>query len=82
MNAGIFKEYDIRGAYPGEVNEEVFFEIGRTLGKFFRRRGIIAGQQRTIKPPSFLGRKNPKKQENKENPIKLKKLKKLKNQLN
>jgi len=53
MNAGIFKKYDIRGTYPSEVNEEVFFEIGRALGKFFRRGKIIAGRDARLSSPKL-----------------------------
>lgn len=31
INPGIFKAYDIRGLYPGEINEETAYSIGRAL---------------------------------------------------
>ena len=31
MNPGIFKAYDVRGVYPGEINEEIAGEIGRAF---------------------------------------------------
>ena len=27
----IFKEYDVRGIYPSEINEKIFYEIGRAI---------------------------------------------------
>ena len=29
--AGIFKAYDVRGIYPGEINEETALQIGRAF---------------------------------------------------
>jgi len=33
--SGIFKKYDIRGIYPKEINEEIFYELGKAIGTFF-----------------------------------------------
>ena len=35
MMSGIFKKYDIRGIYPKEINEEIFYELGKAIGTFF-----------------------------------------------
>ena len=37
----IFKKYDIRGVYPQEINEELFYELGKAIGTFF-------GENKTI----------------------------------
>ena len=29
INPAIFREYDIRGVYPSQINEEVAYTIGR-----------------------------------------------------
>jgi len=34
INPKIFKAYDIRGLYPGEVNEEVFYVLGRIFSAY------------------------------------------------
>ncbi len=34
----IFKEYDIRGTYPVELNEEIAYQIGRGYGSFLREK--------------------------------------------
>jgi phosphomannomutase / phosphoglucomutase len=36
----IFKDYDIRGAYPDELNEETAEVIGKALGTIFAEQGI------------------------------------------
>ncbi len=37
INKKIFREYDIRGIYPSEVNEEVAYTVGRSYGSILRR---------------------------------------------
>jgi phosphomannomutase / phosphoglucomutase len=39
LKAHIFREYDIRGRFPDEVNEETALLLGRTFGTYFRDRG-------------------------------------------
>jgi len=36
--AGLFKAYDIRGLYPGEINEETMRRIGFAFGCYIDRR--------------------------------------------
>jgi len=31
MNKNIFREYDIRGIYPKDLNEDIYFEIGNAI---------------------------------------------------
>ena len=40
----IFKAYDVRGAYPDEINEEVAYKIGRAAAEFLKGRGLIVGR--------------------------------------
>ncbi len=35
----IFRDYDIRGIYPTEINEEVSNAIGKALGTYISERG-------------------------------------------
>ncbi len=37
INASIFKEYDIRGIYPSEINEEVAYQIGKGYGSYIQK---------------------------------------------
>ncbi|RLB17684.1 MAG: phosphomannomutase [Deltaproteobacteria bacterium] len=39
MKAHVFREYDIRGIYPEELNEETVFELGQAIGTFYQDRG-------------------------------------------
>ncbi|MCI8575060.1 MAG: phosphomannomutase/phosphoglucomutase [Bacilli bacterium] len=36
MNTSIFKEYDIRGTYPTEINEEVAYLVGKSYGSYLQ----------------------------------------------
>jgi phosphomannomutase len=31
INESVFKAYDVRGLYPGEINEELFYQLGRAF---------------------------------------------------
>lgn len=44
VNPAIFKEYDIRGRYPGEINEAVFYNLGRAVGRFLKPRQVAVGR--------------------------------------
>jgi len=47
VNPNIFKEYDIRGKYPKEINEKVVYKIGRGFVNFLKLKAkdkIIVGQ--------------------------------------
>lgn len=36
MNPSIFREYDIRGKYPDDLNKETVYELGLSMGTYFR----------------------------------------------
>ena len=38
MERNIFREYDIRGVYPSEVNEEAAYTIGRSYGSYIQEK--------------------------------------------
>lgn len=38
IDASIFKEYDIRGTYPVNINEEIAYTIGRGYGSYLREK--------------------------------------------
>ena len=40
VNKSIFREYDIRGVYPSEVNENIAYLIGRAFGTKLRQKEI------------------------------------------
>jgi phosphomannomutase len=53
MQKSIFRAYDIRGIYPSEINEEVVLEIGKALGKYFSKGGIVIGHDCRLSSPSL-----------------------------
>ncbi len=42
----IFKAYDIRGLYPGELNEKTAFAIGLAVSELFRPEVVAVGTMR------------------------------------
>ena len=38
MDRNIFREYDIRGVYPTQINEEVAYTIGRSYGSYIQEK--------------------------------------------
>ena len=38
MDKNIFREYDIRGIYPTQINEEVAYTIGRSYGSYIQEK--------------------------------------------
>jgi phosphomannomutase len=44
INPGIFKAYDIRGVYPGEINETTVYNIGRALAIYTKAKTIVIGK--------------------------------------
>jgi phosphomannomutase len=53
VNPGIFKAYDIRGVYPGEINEEVAYDIGRGFVAYLRARRIAVSRDMRVSSPSL-----------------------------
>ncbi len=39
MKSHIFREYDIRGIVPGELNKEIVHHLGRALGTYYNEKG-------------------------------------------
>ena len=52
MKQEIFREYDIRGVYPTEINEEVAYTIGRSYGSFIKEKynqtSCVVGQDNRL----------------------------------
>ncbi len=44
MSSSIFHEYDIRGRYPGEVNEAIFYNLGQAYWQAFKPKKIAIGR--------------------------------------
>jgi phosphomannomutase len=44
MDPKIFKAYDVRGIYPGELNEEIAYQIGRAFVAFLGVDRVVVGR--------------------------------------
>lgn len=54
INPGIFKAYDIRAKYPGEINEFAVCEIAKALAGYFGRRAkIVVGHDVRLSSPAL-----------------------------
>lgn len=54
MNASIFKSYDIRGIYPGEIDEDTAYRIGRATAQHFSLRTVAVGRDIRESSPSLF----------------------------
>jgi phosphomannomutase len=56
INPAIFKAYDIRGKYPGEINETAAYNIGRSFVGFLgiRTPKIAVGRDNRLSSPSIF----------------------------
>src|SRR3989344_6269824 len=50
----IFQDYDIRGHYPTEINEETFFVIGRAIAKSQGMRVVVVGRDSRLSSLSLV----------------------------
>lgn len=53
INKKIFKSYDVRGIYPGEINEEVAYEIGKTLADLTEAEKFVVGRDMRLGSPDL-----------------------------
>jgi phosphomannomutase len=53
VNTGIFKAYDIRGIYPGELDEATARLIGRAFVAYLGARRIAVGRDMRVSAPSI-----------------------------
>ena len=53
INQGIFKAYDIRGLYPGEINEEVARQIGRGFVSYLNASQIGVSRDMRLSSPAI-----------------------------
>ncbi len=52
--SGIFKAYDIRGVYPGEIDEQMAAKIAKAFVQFTKPKRIVIGRDmRSHSPPLF-----------------------------
>src|SRR6185369_2165716 len=53
INTGIFKAYDIRGLYPGEINETVAREIGRGYAAYLKALEVGVSRDMRVSSPAI-----------------------------
>jgi phosphomannomutase len=53
MNPAIFKAYDVRGIYPGELDENVFRDMGRAFVAYLKAGRIGIGRDMRVSSPSL-----------------------------
>jgi len=53
LNPGIFKAYDVRGTYPGEVNEEAARAIGAAFVAYLKAKRIAVGRDMRLSSPTL-----------------------------
>jgi phosphomannomutase len=55
LNPSIFKAYDIRGLYPGEIDEDVARRIGRGFVAYLQARTIAVSRDMRVSSPAIAG---------------------------
>src|SRR5712671_4328776 len=55
LNPDIFKAYDVRGVYPGEVNEEAARGIGAAFVAYLGAKTIALGRDMRLSSPALAG---------------------------
>src|SRR5580704_17578213 len=53
MDPGIFKAYDVRGVYPGEVNEDAARAIGAAFVAYLGAARIAVGRDMRLSSPAL-----------------------------
>ncbi|MGN6564241.1 MAG: phosphomannomutase/phosphoglucomutase [Thermomicrobiales bacterium] len=55
MDPAIFKAYDVRGIYPGELNEDIAYQIGRAFVAFLGVDRVAVGRDMRLSGPALAG---------------------------
>lgn len=54
LDPSIFRDYDIRGIYPKEVNEKTYYLIGRAVAVYFKSGEIAVGRDTRLSSPDLF----------------------------
>lgn len=54
IDTTIFRDYDIRGIYPEQINENTFYIIGRAIASYIAGNKIAAGRDMRLSSPSLF----------------------------
>ncbi|HVW89310.1 MAG TPA: phosphomannomutase CpsG, partial [Gaiellaceae bacterium] len=53
LNSAVFKAYDVRGIYPGDLDEQGAYAIGRAYVERFSIRTLAVGRDMRVSAPSM-----------------------------
>src|SRR4029077_17857350 len=53
LNQGFFKAYDVRGVYPGEINEEAARAIGAAFVVYLKAKRIAVSRDMRVSSPAL-----------------------------
>lgn len=53
IDYSVFRAYDIRGIYPGQVNPDVYEAIGKAYCQIFKPKNIVLGMDARLSSPSL-----------------------------
>jgi len=56
INTSAFHDYDIRGVYPSDVNEEFYYHLGKALATYVKTGPIAAGHDTRLSSPSCFAK--------------------------
>lgn len=54
VDPSIFRDYDIRGIYPSQVNEDTYYKIGLAIACYFHKSPIALGYDGRLSSPSLF----------------------------
>ncbi len=54
LNTKSFKDYDIRGVYPTDINEEFFYHLGKSVALYIKKGPVGAGYDTRLSSPSLF----------------------------
>ena len=54
INTSIFRSYDIRGIYPGDLNEEIAYKIGQGFVKYAKPKNVVVGRDMRLSSPALF----------------------------
>lgn len=54
VDPSIFRDYDIRGIYPSQVNEDTYYMIGRAIACYFHKSPIAVGFDGRLSSPGLF----------------------------
>lgn len=55
IDPSIFRDYDIRGTYPDQINEDTFYILGKAISDYLSIKKIAVGYDARLSSPSLFG---------------------------